>query len=277
MKSIDWRNKTQSLGRLSLSSIKVECSFIISALYIIQGDAGWGIYVRDESGWPHDRRWAFRSACQRHTQPSPAHNPVYNILFLFFGQKCVLAVQHSSSQKGTPLYFLLMQLLFIIYSFFFLVFILYSYIFLYGYDNKRAAVPLFGSTPHSIVERETVGGGTPSVMFLARGSTPNILYTYFFLFFLFFIQLERERYFSIGCAGHHVQEPKPKKDPPPPPPPYHHPWADDDDQQQSKRVIDIIHIRQVPKGGKEIKKTNHTASIVEIVQPPLIIISTKRI
>lgn len=196
MKSIDWRNKTQSLGRLSLSSIKVECSFIISALYIIQGDAGWGIYVRDESGWPHDRRWAFRSACQRHTQPSPAHNPVYDILFLFFGQKCVLAVQHSSSQKGTPLYIFLADAapLYYIFFFFFLVFILYSYIFLYGYDNKRAAVPLFGSTPHSIVERETVGGGTPSVMFLARGSTPNILYTsFFFSFFSLFSWRERER------------------------------------------------------------------------------------
>jgi hypothetical protein len=43
----------------------------------------------------------------------------------------------------------------------------------------------------------------------------------------------------------------------------HHPTitpADDDDQQQSKRVIDIIHIRQVPKGGKEIKR-QITASI----------------
>jgi hypothetical protein len=59
----------------------------------------------------------------------------------------------------------------------------------------------------------------------------------------------------------------------------HHPTitpADDDDQQQSKRVIDIIHIRQVPKGGEEIKKTNHSI-YREIVQPPLIIISTKRI
>jgi hypothetical protein len=102
---------------------------------------------------------------------------------------------------------------------------------------------------------------------------PLIYYTHLFLFFSFLSLVgERERYFSIGCAGHHVQEPKPKKDPPP----YTITPADDDDQQQSKRVIDIIHIRQVPKGGERNKKTNHSI-YREIVQPPLIIISTKRI
>lgn len=126
---------------------------------------------------------------------SPAQHTTPSMIFFFYflGRNVCWQSSIAAAKKGllSISCWCSSSLLYIL--FFFLVFILYSYIFLYGYDNKRAAVPLFGSTPHSIVERETVGGGTPSVMFLARGSTPNILYTsFFFSFFSLFSWRERD-------------------------------------------------------------------------------------
>lgn len=171
------------------------------------------------------------SPAAQHTTPS-----IYSFFF-WVDEMCVGSPAQQQPKRDSSLFLADAAPLYYIFFFFF-QFLFSSIFFCMDMITNELLCRCLAQPPTAQWRERDCGRRTPSVMFLARGSTPNILYTSFFFSFLFFLQLERERdIFLQAVLAITSRSPSQKR--------IHHPTitpADDDDQQLSQRGSSISSI-----------------------------------